>query len=114
MILLSSGNVIAHQVGPDYKGETVTICNGKFIFTQDSFNQAHTELTQGQSNKSVHYLIIDEIGPLELKKNQGLRNTLDDLMKNRKNHIDTKMIIVVRPSLKDLFISTYKLQESDY
>ena len=69
---------------------------GKYIFSAAGFKKANDMLTQESKRNDINYLIIDEIGPLETKYQQGFYTTLITLLKSSFNY---NLLLVVRPSL---------------
>ncbi len=84
-----------------------TISVGKYLFDENAFEWARNILINSINNK-IEWLIIDEVGPLELKGNglePAIKKIIDVLIKQNK----IKIIFVVRESLLDVFINHYKL-----
>jgi len=80
---------------------------GRFVFDADSFNVAAHWLDEHVSDPDLQYIILDEIGLLELS-GRGW----DDWLKNSISKINDKtLILVVRRSLLDEMIERYHLQE---
>lgn len=77
---------------------------GKYIFSKSGFETAQSIL-QSAINQDFEYLIIDEIGKLELQ-GKGLEPSLSMTLNNIKN---TKIILVVRDYLLDEVIHHYQL-----
>lgn len=68
---------------------------GRFCFSKEAFEKANETILKNIGIKSI--IIIDEIGPLELKSYDGLFSSLNYALE----HISTIrfLILVVRPSL---------------
>ena len=80
---------------------------GRFIFEAESFIIASQWLDEHLTDPNIHYILMDEIGPLELVGQgwyQCLCNTLDQLE-------NKTLILVVRRSLIDAVIQHYDLQD---
>ena len=78
---------------------------GRFIFDQDAFDTAVGWLNDHLEDPSLQFIILDEVGPLELSGkgwNFWLRNVLLSLG-------DTSLILVVRESLLEDVITAYAL-----
>jgi nucleoside-triphosphatase THEP1 len=75
---------------------------GNYIFSAAGFKKANDMLMQESKRNDINYLIIDEIGPLETKYQQGFYTTLISLLKNPFNY---NLLLVVRPSLVDEVLS---------
>ena len=85
---------------------------GPFLFSKSVLKDSHSELKEA---KGCDWIIIDEIGPLEMKRKQGYEPAVSQVLAARKSEQfrSTKFIIVVRPSLKDQIASTYGLDVSE-
>ena len=84
---------------------------GKFVFNIDSFSKALLHLEEDYLNPNLKYLIIDELGKLEVERNLGFEPGISKFIAKFK--IDNKgknLIIVVRDSLLESAINKYKLQ----
>ncbi len=88
--------------------ETISIGNYNFLI--DSFNWANRKLNDGFS-KNPEWLIIDEIGKLELEK-KGLFDSADFILKNLKNS-KTKIILVIRDYLIKSALELFNLNENE-
>ncbi|MFP4845087.1 nucleoside-triphosphatase [Winogradskyella sp. PE311] len=92
-----------------------TIAIGRFNFLKSAFDEANKFLINLNFKKESRYIIIDELGKLELK-NEGLHKATDYLISKHKNHSKQSLILVVRLSLlqevlKHFQITNYKLLE---
>lgn len=76
---------------------------GPFHFCGNGFAKANRELLQNLKLKK-EIIFLDEIGPLELKNQEGYYPALKHMKKNTK---DQNIILVIRFSLIEKFISTY-------
>ena len=86
------------------KEETLAI--GKYLFSALAFAKANNLLQTESKRTDIKYLIIDEIGSLEIKKQQGLYRSLKEIMASAFNYT---LIIVVRQSLVDEVMATFNL-----
>jgi nucleoside-triphosphatase THEP1 len=88
--------------------ETITI--GPFYFLKSAFEEANEFLLSLTSKNESQYLIIDELGKLELK-NEGLHDSakvlIPDFMFNDTRHL----VLVVRESLLDKIFEHYTISE---
>jgi nucleoside-triphosphatase THEP1 len=75
---------------------------GKYIFSAAGFKKANDMLTQESKRNDINYLIIDEIGPLETKYQQGFYTTLISVLRSSFNY---NLLLVVRPSLIEEVLS---------
>jgi nucleoside-triphosphatase len=83
---------------------------GPFQFLKSAFTKANNFLFSFASEMERQYLIIDELGKLELK-NQGLHSAAETLIpefiQNRTQHL----ILVVRDYLLDEIVEYYDISE---
>jgi len=75
-----------------------------FIFMPPHLQKLNTILLA--ADKNIEYLIIDEIGPLELRKQQGLYESFNKILSANFNYT---LIVVVRQSLVDEMIAAFNL-----
>ena len=75
---------------------------GNYILSAAGFKKANDMLMQESKRKDINYLIIDEIGPLETKYQQGFYTTLITLLKSSFKY---NLLLVVRPSLVEEVLS---------
>lgn len=81
--------------------EVDTLNIGRFRFSKEAFHTANTILQQLSNCK---YVVIDEIGPLELQQ-QGLYASVQFLLAGKKN----SLILIVREKLVDAVIDFFQL-----
>jgi nucleoside-triphosphatase THEP1 len=86
-------------VGDEYK-----LFVGKYEFSEKAFVSA-TEIIVRSSHQTKGYLIIDEVGPLELKE-----TGLYEAIKFALQHSKMKIILVVRKSLVDKVQEFFELK----
>jgi nucleoside-triphosphatase THEP1 len=84
---------------------------GNYKFSKKIFDWAQKELLKAFYLKP-EYLIIDEIGFLELK-NEGLEPAVSKILKER-NSSPTKIILIIRDILLEIALVHYQLSENDY
>jgi nucleoside-triphosphatase THEP1 len=82
---------------------------GNYSFSKETFSWAQKFLLDCMS-KNLDWLIIDEIGPLELE-GKGLEPAVSIIINGREN-VSAKIICVVREEILQKFIDHYKLQTS--
>jgi nucleoside-triphosphatase THEP1 len=82
---------------------------GKFSFLESTFQWARNEL-QIAMEKRPPYLVIDEIGPLELS-GRGLEPMVTNILQNYERSEKRHLILVVRETLFDEVITHYNLQD---
>ncbi len=94
---------------PEPDEEIISI--DKYRFLNSSFVWARSQLQQA-IELNPHWLIIDEIGPVEIR-GEGLEHQvskiLNDYQRSRKN----RLILVIREKMLDKVMEHYKLDE-DY
>ena len=82
---------------------------GKYSFLQSTFRWARDELRTALDNEPP-YLVIDEIGPLELS-GQGLEPMVSYLFQNYQRSEKHHLILVVRDHLLEDVVAHYHLQD---
>ena len=87
-----------------------TIKIGKYSFLQSTFLWAREELRIAIEKKPL-YMVIDEIGPLELS-GQGLEPMVSHLLQNYQRSENHRLILVVRDHLLEAVVSHYQLQDT--
>jgi nucleoside-triphosphatase THEP1 len=83
------------------EGEEDTMTVGKYVFSKTNFNKAIQIIRNAIDTKG--WLVIDEIGPLELK-GEGFSEVLKEVLKKRQHNI----LLVVRE--KDNMVEKVKQQ----
>lgn len=82
---------------------------GKFYFLKDAFEKGREILRSiGDSN----FMIIDEVGKLEIEQDLGFEPAVSQLINHCKFNISTKLILVIRDSLVEKAILKYGLQNT--
>lgn len=85
---------------------------GKFIFLETAFVQAKNILKSALAQKP-DWLIIDEIGKLELQ-NKGLEPDLSDILNDFSAQSPlTKILLIIRDTLLEEAIERYRLQKAE-
>lgn len=84
-----------------------TIKIGNYSFSKETFEWAQNILINCLK-KNLDWLVIDEIGPLELEGN-GLEPAVSSIINAREN-VSAKIVCVVREEILQKFIDHYKLQ----
>ena len=79
---------------------------GKYRFSKTAFDRA-TEILQEVEKKTEGLLIIDEIGPLELRK-EGFYQTVKSITEN---NTSLNILLVVRDGLADNVIDLFNLRD---
>lgn len=81
---------------------------GKYIFSVEAFDRAKTIMKNASVNKNA-FLVIDEVGPLELK-GEGFNAELNNLLSTKGD--DLQLILVVRDTLLQEVIDFYGISDS--
>jgi nucleoside-triphosphatase THEP1 len=68
---------------------------GKYFFSATAFKRANELIHESAGSQTIKYLIIDEIGPLELNKQQGFWPVLQFILGYK---LSPLLVIVVRNS----------------
>ena len=91
--LLSNGATWPMQGEEEYRGPWLEV--GRFRFSAEAFRKAGEELMNAARNPEVKLLIIDEIGPLELR-GEGFAGILKTLLEYTSG---PDLLLVVRSGL---------------
>lgn len=83
---------------------------GKFNFSLLAFEKAK-KIIEESLTKNLDYLVIDEIGPLELN-GKGLEPIITKVI-SEKDLFSGKLILVVREEIFEKFLNHYKLYKDD-
>lgn len=67
---------------------------GKYFFSQENFTKASTTLTDACTITHLKYLVIDEVGPLELTQQKGFYQALLFVLQHLQHTV--QLVIVVR------------------
>jgi nucleoside-triphosphatase THEP1 len=82
---------------------------GKYSFLQSTFKWAREELHTALEHNPP-YLVIDEIGPLELS-GKGLEPMVTNILQSYKRSPKHRLVLVVRENLLEEVISHYGLDD---
>lgn len=88
-------------------GEMDVLRVGRFVFSKNNFEKASDLLRKAKDTKG--WLIIDEIGPMELK-GEGFAEVLKELLKQQPE--GQTMILVVRESIVDKVREYFRLEHA--
>jgi nucleoside-triphosphatase len=99
---ISTGDKFPMEAGED---EISTILVGKYKFSMNAFSRAVEILNHGAHNKKG-WLVMDEIGPLELS-GRGFDEILKEFLQSPTTNMN--LVLVVRESLRDAVIERYSL-----
>ena len=73
---------------------------GKYNFSKPAFKKACEILIEAAKNEKAELLVIDEIGPLELK-NEGFHDTLKGIL-NMENGVKTILLVAREGLVNDI------------
>lgn len=94
------------QFSMEATGDEETLNVGRFIFSKAGFNKA-IQIIRDEINKEG-WLVIDEIGPMELKGG-GFSDVLKEVLSARKE----KIILVVREGMADKVKDHFKISKAE-
>ena len=83
---------------------------GKHTFDEKSFSWARDQLLQ-ILNSDIDYIVIDEIGPLEIG-GRGFEPILSYIFEKYKNNRELNLAVVVRDTLVNKVIENYQLDRN--
>ncbi|MFM2156171.1 MAG: putative bifunctional molybdopterin-guanine dinucleotide biosynthesis protein MobB/MobA [Bacteroidota bacterium] len=106
MFFTSEKRVVPFQIAQ----QEVAVSIGKFSFDDDVFNKA-CDILVNPLTLDNDWIIIDEIGPLELKE-RGYYQSLVKFFEIAKQKKDVTILLVVREHLVDDVISKFNLSEA--
>ncbi len=86
---------------------------GRFRFRQSGFDWVQRQMNEWSENRSLQTLVIDEVGPLELRLNSGMELGLSDFLEamQKPNQQGRRVLLVVRDYLLQDFLTRYQLKE---
>ncbi len=87
-----------------------TIKIGPFCFLKSAFKKANDFLIHSYKKSDYSYLVIDELGKLELK-NEGLHNSAKIIITSHAQNRTQHLILVVRDYLVDEIIKQYTISK---
>ena len=85
---------------------------GKYIFDKSVFEWA-CEIILGSIKSNPDWLIIDEVGPLELQ-DEGLAKAVNKVFSEKDYLLKTNVVFVVREQLLNDFLHHSNLSENDF
>lgn len=86
-----------------------TVSVGRFLFLKESFLLANEILIQEFEEDNFEFLVIDELGKLELK-GQGLHRAAQHILSSKKQ-VNGHILIVVRSFLVEQVIEKYGITD---
>jgi nucleoside-triphosphatase THEP1 len=109
MLDLKTGNVFDAQCNDPSQVKEELITVGHFHFYKSAFEKANNILFHA-AFESHDYIIIDEVGKLELGK-KGFYDATKELIEIYQNQYSEKdLLLVVRKNLEDSVITAFKIK----
>jgi len=87
-------------------GELQPLVIGRFAFSRAAFELANTTLLGAATNAATRWLVVDEVGPLELR-GEGLAPALQTVLALPEPAFE--LVLVVRESLRTAVIDAFEL-----
>jgi len=84
---------------------------GKYAFDASSFDQVEKSFLKSWQEASNNFLVLDEIGPLEINKNLGFHELLLHVIEHSSEN-SPHLILVVRKDCIKAFLPKYKFQNT--
>lgn len=108
-MLQDMGTGALHPLQTMSEADAITI--GRFHFSQQGFEHARQILKQAM-HAQPNWIVVDEVGKLELEQQKGLEPTLSELIAHAKKLTDTRLLLVVRDSLLEKALLHYRLNDA--
>jgi nucleoside-triphosphatase THEP1 len=105
--ILSTGESWSMQGAENYAGPWLEV--GRFRFSAEAFGQASQYLLEAARNTGTKLLIVDEVGPLELRK-EGFYKALKEVMENPPG---PDLLLVVRSELVEEVKQFFAVPDAD-
>lgn len=83
---------------------------GPFKFLKSAFEEANKYLLEANERRDFKYLVVDELGKLELK-NEGLNHAAEILIPKYVMNENLHLILVIRESLLDVVVESYNISK---
>lgn len=85
---------------------------GKFVFSHDTFDLAKSILRK-QKNAGHDWLVVDEVGKLEIERQEGLEPVITELIGHYKREdVKGNLLLVIRDYLLETAIAHYELYDA--
>ncbi|MCD4693120.1 MAG: nucleoside-triphosphatase [Calditrichales bacterium] len=107
LVHIASGQKYLLESDKDIQGNNI-LKIGKYVFLKSVFQWAR-EILINCRDKKLDWLIIDEIGRLELK-GQGLEPAVSALLSQGFPNADTKILLVIREQLFETVLKYYNIE----
>lgn len=109
---IDSGQSQLLEARGDFFAKDDVIRIGKYRFLKSSFDWAQNELLLA-SRQKPEWIIIDEIGPLELN-GKGLEPAVSTIIEQIQNQGQFELLLVVREKLLDQFLQSYDIKDTEF
>jgi len=103
---ISNGEILEFQVSSQDERRTIEV--GRFIFLSKAFIRA-SRIIMGAVDSNKKYVVVDEIGKLELISKEGFRFLVDKLVSYKWK--TNNLILVIREELLEMCIQELDLRE---
>lgn len=108
---IASGKKYDLQADEHFTGETITI--GRFVFNAAVMERAK-QLLHESLNRSPVWLVIDEVGKLEVEQHAGLEPAVIQIIHHyQSGRAEGRLLLVIRDSLLEKAIEKYGLQNAE-
>ena len=81
---------------------------GRYTFSGNAFNWANQVLKEAARSPEIKWLVIDEIGPLELQ-GKGFTPAFDSIMEGLRP--DLTLVLVIREKMAESIVLLYNLNQ---
>lgn len=100
-------NFSMHGHKTDSSSDVIQV--GKFTFSKLAFEKANSVIAEESQKTDYQYLVVDELGKLELKK-EGLYASTINLIKPFENSPTKHLILVIRDYLLHEIVNEYRIK----
>lgn len=109
LMCIASGEYFDFQVDENFSGKKISV--GKFHFDRSMMEKAIETLLVDMT-KDPRWLIVDEVGKLEVEQGAGLHDAVLKLVEFYRTKASGKLLLVVRDSLLEKVVSEYGLHDA--
>lgn len=106
LVDLSDGSQYNFEVT---EATSATVAVGKFLFREEAFEKGRQILRYALHDNS-EWLIIDEVGKLEVERKEGLEPAVSEVINYYKLHPERKLLLVIRGGLLTKAQAHYALE----
>lgn len=90
-------------------GNENTLAIGKYLFTAAAFERAGEILSAAADKNDIAFLVVDEIGPLEIKQQKGLYNYFKKILSSPRHYT---LIAVIRQGLVEEALHHFNIKQA--